>query len=351
MWKNFSLWKPSSDYLFLHCENRHKYVIDMMRKYGGVLYLNDYNLICYDLADYDLIDYDLSGYDLVAYDLTNEASGVRLFGAQKHQERLAGVDIRETSKEVDVAELGNQEKGLNIAISLDGLKGNMCMWRRNKKWLFSMKKNRVVAAPTLILANYSFKFINVVPNWRNKTDGVVFAWDWSPKELMPWRKVPHDEVLTELRSIPFEEGGDDTCMDRDKSRFDHNGPWVVFDNLFFNYLALMSYTTMIYLINFSTCQWIQAICKVIWCLHLGLEYNRLQWLNECALGVINQIHMRCMLMHGCMVYGFMATWKMDNLNSKDDDLVLSTWQGDIAASDMARFECMATCIDDVAGVG
>ena len=108
---------------------------------------------------------------------------------------------------------------------------------------------------------------------------------------------------------------------------------------------------MIYLIDFNTYCVIQGLFKMTWCQYLELRYDWLQWLNECALGVINQIHMRCMLMPGCMVYGFMATWKMDNLNSKDDDLVLSTWQGDIAASDMARFECMATCIDDVAGVG
>ena len=149
-----------------------------------------------------------------------------------------------------------------------------------------------------------------------------------------------DDDLPELRSIPFEEGGYDTITDRDKGWFDLNDSWVVFGVLFFSYIALMIYTTMIYLIDFSTCYVIQGLYKMTWCQYLELKHDWAIGLVMFDLRLSSQINTNFMMMHGCMVYGCMATWSMADVDSNGIELMIATWNDDMAGGEVAKFVYM-----------
>jgi hypothetical protein len=173
------------------------------------------------------------------------------------------------------------------------------------------------------------------------------AWNlFSPKEKIishvnegKFSSFLIDDERAELRSIPFEEGGNDTCMDGDKGYCELIGSWGMLGYLFWTVLA--------YLIISNTSYVLQVACKMVWFQYFGLKYDWVQGLVICLIRLISQINTHYMMVHGSMVTRCMPTWCMNNLDAKNDDLALNTSQVDMAASDKAQWVFLVTWTADV----
>jgi hypothetical protein len=97
----------------------------------------------------------------------------------------------------------------------------------------------------------SGKYVIILAGHIHRVKELKIAWDLSS---LKWQMVTHankgkissfliDDERTELRSIPFEEGGNDTNMEWDKGWCDLKGLWGDLGVLFWIVFALIGYAT------------------------------------------------------------------------------------------------------------
>lgn len=105
-------------------------------------------------------------------------------------------------------------------------------------------------------------------------------------------------------------------MDGGQGWFWLKDSWEVWVVLFWTFLAIIGYTTKVYLSLFNTCYLLQVICKV------DTHY---------------------MMAYGCMMHDCVVTRYMGRFGCK------MMWKDDMAI-DEAKMVKKVTCLDDVVGI-